>query len=337
VWSSPAIVDINGDGHLDVVVGTGTNMPAPAGSAVYAFDRGGNPLPGWPATTGGRVMGSPAVGDITGAGHLDVVVPAEDGRIYAFDRTGHLLPGWPQCNADDRAKCPVTAHGSVALADVAGDGHANVVNAGEQWLRVFGGDAGLRSELPTRSGTTPLTASPTVASVGGKAWVVQAAGFDLTGDGLADIGGVWAWSTRRPLGAAPWPMFRQNVARTGSPVAPPTGVIAPEPLRRAPVRGVTASPSPSAVPRADSVATATTAVPLPPAAAADSTTTTDVESPSTTAGSASALAAPRSRRGVGGWWTVAGLGALLAGGAGALGIRYSGVMSRSGGGESGTL
>src|SRR5438067_6302793 len=80
VWSSPAIVDLDGDGRLDVVVGTGTMMPAPAGSVVYALDRNGRDLPGWPAATGGRVMGSPATGDISGDGRPDVVVPAEDGR-----------------------------------------------------------------------------------------------------------------------------------------------------------------------------------------------------------------------------------------------------------------
>jgi hypothetical protein len=171
-------------------------------------------------------MGSPAVGDIDNDGALDVVVPAEDGRIYAFDRRGHTLPGWPQCNASDRNACPVVAHGSVVLADILGEGRPQVINGGEQWMRVFGADGQLRIELETKGGTAPLSASPTVAAVDGTAWIFQTAGFSPDPTPTPQLGGVWAWRSSQALGQAPWPTFKQNMARIGSPVAPPTGAVA---------------------------------------------------------------------------------------------------------------
>ncbi|HLZ38780.1 MAG TPA: VCBS repeat-containing protein, partial [Mycobacteriales bacterium] len=60
VWSSPALVDLTGDGRLDVVVGTGS-YPMAGGRSVYAFRSDGRPL--WRTAVGGRTMSSPAVGD----------------------------------------------------------------------------------------------------------------------------------------------------------------------------------------------------------------------------------------------------------------------------------
>jgi len=319
VWSSPAIADLNGDGALDVVVGTGTMMPAPAGSVVYAFDRNGRDLPGWPAATGGRVMGSPAIGDISGDGRPDVVVPAEDGRIYAFDRGGRSLAGWPQCNANARDRCPVTAHGSVALADIDGDGRVDVVNGGEQWMRVFGADGGLEAQAGTKSGTLPLVASPTIAAVGGRTWIVQSSGFDVTGDGGADIGGVWAWTTSTGLGAAPWPMFKHDVARSGSAVGLPTGPVSSRPA---------AGPSPatpSTVPRrtrTSATAAPTSTVP-PPTTTEAPTTTTSEESTTTTVGGELHLAGPAHHGGDGpSPWLYAGGALLVAAGAAGVIIRW---------------
>ena len=57
IYSSPAVADLNNDGWLDIVVGTG-NFYADKGKKVHAWDRHGNPLPGWPVATGGYVMSS---------------------------------------------------------------------------------------------------------------------------------------------------------------------------------------------------------------------------------------------------------------------------------------
>ena len=61
------------DSGLDVVIGTGQFYPD-RGHAVYAWDHTGNPLQGWPVSTGGQVVSSPIIGDMDGDGALEVVV-----------------------------------------------------------------------------------------------------------------------------------------------------------------------------------------------------------------------------------------------------------------------
>ncbi|MCL4552352.1 MAG: VCBS repeat-containing protein, partial [Candidatus Marsarchaeota archaeon] len=80
VQSSPAVADLDGDGWLEIVVGTGTYYPN-VGNYVTAFRHDGSIL--WRTTTGGQVVGSPAIGDVNGDGALEVVVGSEDHNIYA--------------------------------------------------------------------------------------------------------------------------------------------------------------------------------------------------------------------------------------------------------------
>src|SRR5437588_7831643 len=81
IWSSPAIADLDGDGRPDIIVGTG-NMPLTGGQQVLAFRADGSYLPGWPVNVGGKVMASPAIGDIDGDGRPDVAVVADDGKLH---------------------------------------------------------------------------------------------------------------------------------------------------------------------------------------------------------------------------------------------------------------
>ena len=80
--SSPAVADIDGDGHPDVIQG----VEGGADAGMYAFDGATGeivwqvPMPG----TGG-VDSSPAIGDIDGDGHLEVVYLGRDGVAYALD------------------------------------------------------------------------------------------------------------------------------------------------------------------------------------------------------------------------------------------------------------
>ncbi|MCU1461221.1 MAG: repeat-containing protein [Acidimicrobiales bacterium] len=215
VWSTPVVADLFNDGRLEVVSGTGLNFAAPAGSAVYAWDSSGNTLPGWPVGVGGRVMATPAIGDLNDDGIQDVAVMADDGRIYAISATGQMLPGWPQCAASNRSACPVALHGSVSIADVLGNGHQQVVAGGEQWVRVWNGSGGgPAAELVTKSGTEPLSSAPTIANVGGSAWIVQTALFE--NGTIANQGNVWIWSIPgQAPGLSAWPTFKHDSRRTG--------------------------------------------------------------------------------------------------------------------------
>ncbi len=110
IRSSPVLGDIDGDGKLEVVVGSNDNK-------MYALNGEDGSLL-WLYITGGDVRSSPALGDINGDGRFEVVIGSDDYNIYALNgEDGSLLwsltiLGWVQ---------------SPALGDVDEDGKLEVV------------------------------------------------------------------------------------------------------------------------------------------------------------------------------------------------------------------
>jgi len=77
VESSPALGDIDGDGKLEIVVGSNDDK-------LYALNgEDGSVL--WSYTTGGDIVSSPALGDIDGDGKLEIVVGSNDDKLYALN------------------------------------------------------------------------------------------------------------------------------------------------------------------------------------------------------------------------------------------------------------
>ena len=96
--SSPAVGDIDQDGDLEIVVGTGqVNDPRRLHRAVrvYAFEADGQYVAGWPKYTAGYVFSSPSLADIDGDGNMEVFVGDSEGYLYGWHHDGSSLPGWP--------------------------------------------------------------------------------------------------------------------------------------------------------------------------------------------------------------------------------------------------
>jgi hypothetical protein len=257
IWSSPAVTDINGDGQLDIVVGTGLNFPEPNGRFVYALNSGGYALPGWSrgSTPGvptlGAVMASPAIGVVQGVGKVTVVA-MEGGYITAINPNGSIR--WTTCGASFGCGGSLPTHGGVSIADVYNTGHPTVVAALEMDLKTFDLDTGLQIETkPLRfdsngqnDAQTPNFAPgsvPTITSVNGQTVIAVAVTYDSHRNGVRDDGDslrVYLWKTGTGLGSADWPTFKNNMCRTGTTIpcdtTPPTVPV------------VTAAANPTAIP-----------------------------------------------------------------------------------------
>ena len=113
VHSSSALGDIDGDGDIEVVVGSWDKK-------VYAWHHDGSDVTGWPRLTGNYVNSSPVLGDIDGDGDIEVVVGSNDGKVYAWHHDGSDVTGWPKTTG-------YYVYSSPALGDIDGDGDIEVV------------------------------------------------------------------------------------------------------------------------------------------------------------------------------------------------------------------
>ena len=236
VASSPAIADINGDGRLEAVFGSGGYWDPPDNRRVWAVHLDdGSLVPGWPQGADGMVFGSPALGDVVpgDGGRPEVVVGDVKGNLYAWRGDGRLLWKTSPGKDDD------TFYGGPSIADLDGDGDGDVaIGYGFGGaLLVNGTDGQLLRQVvggPFASEGTPLIAD-FGGSVGRR---IVVSGWNPAVDDF-DRGGIAAFELP-PTSAAPdWPSFRKDSLHLGAPqsvltrpTVPPTEhVVQPAPTR----------------------------------------------------------------------------------------------------------
>jgi hypothetical protein len=116
-FSSPSLVDLDGDGRLEIV--------APFYST-FVFDAQGHLL-GKGRASKGRVYAPGVVTDLEGDGIKDIVVGGNEGTVAAYEfKGGHLVrkPGWP-ASTKSGGQAPEVR--GLAAADLDGDGRVEVV------------------------------------------------------------------------------------------------------------------------------------------------------------------------------------------------------------------
>jgi hypothetical protein len=137
MWASPVIGDFDGDGKLEIAVGSDADSSSGVNVAVY--DHTGQLMPGWPQHFGGAdEVRAITAGDLDGDGKYEIVVnktntgPAT--AVYELD--GSLRPGWPEVNHSICDPAPPAEacwdfggyNQNIGLADMDGDGRLDVIS-----------------------------------------------------------------------------------------------------------------------------------------------------------------------------------------------------------------
>jgi hypothetical protein len=122
IYASPALAELDGDGKLDIVVGTHRG-DFDSTASVYIFTDRGDIRPGWPKVVEGDFFSSPVVGDIDADGEVDIVVGSTNGRVYAWHIDGSRVNGWPRGVIYE-------FYSTAALGDIDNDADVEVVIAG---------------------------------------------------------------------------------------------------------------------------------------------------------------------------------------------------------------
>ena len=128
-FSSPHAADLNGDNILDIVIGTGMEVPA-KGSIVAIDGNNGNIL--WDFKTGQEMFSSAQFEDLDGDGELDVILGGRGHQLKAIDgQSGDLIWSFDS-NSSERENWYQFYTGQF-INDIDGDGVFD-------WLTSNGGD-----------------------------------------------------------------------------------------------------------------------------------------------------------------------------------------------------
>jgi hypothetical protein len=181
-WDTPALVNLENKGQLDIVVGVDSSGPPydpyPSGGEYWAFRPTGcvagayanaQPcaLPGWPKTFDETPWSSPAVAPLQGAGSEDIVAgtglnfPAPRGQyVNAWTSTGADVSGWPQSTGGQNFASP-------AVGSLTGGGALDVVEASTNGdLYAWNSSGQLLPGWPVVTASTgTLAANPTIAPI----------------------------------------------------------------------------------------------------------------------------------------------------------------------------
>ncbi len=208
VGSPGTLVDINNDNKLDLII----RVKIGAVNGIYAFDFAGNIISPFPfPVPSGHPSANVSVGDIDNDGQLEIgfgtVEAISLGKVLVWNLDGTLLSGYP------RAVYATWVDGSTAMADVSGDGIADIIaptNQGKIYALNMYGDS--VTGFPVSSQATYLNAFETSPTM-----------IDIDHDGDVELFApcndrkIYCWDTPGIYDSTKvWSTYKGNAARTGT-------------------------------------------------------------------------------------------------------------------------
>jgi putative cell wall-binding protein len=219
IRSSPSVGDIDGDGKLEVVFGSGDYWGGTDSTKVFAVNiENGSAVAGWPQSTDGVTNASPTLADLDGDGELDVDIGSfcsahnrgGGGSVYAWHGNGTPMSGYP--TASDGG----VVLGQIVTADLRGDGGQDLIVTTGALITALDGATGQHLFHLAEGNNVGFQNSAVVT--------------DVEGDGRLDLfavgtvntpagdGRVYRWSlpAEARLGELGWHEFRRDQHKTGS-------------------------------------------------------------------------------------------------------------------------
>jgi hypothetical protein len=117
-FSAPVLYDVDGNGTLEVIQGSGSNTGNLGRIYIWRFD--GSSVPGWPQTLGNnyRITSTVSVGDLDRNGSPEIIaVAVKSGgdtlRVFAYHSDSTQVQGWPYVVAGMGASWSAAAIGNI--------------------------------------------------------------------------------------------------------------------------------------------------------------------------------------------------------------------------------
>ncbi len=234
--SSPAVADIDGNGDLEIIAGTGTyysqTFNRPVGRYISAWEHTGGPYSGqnyrWRTALPTQIFGSPAIGNLLGDEGYEIAVGGFDGKVYVLDAASGQVRWVVQPQTLQGPMPPNTPLYSPLLADYDGDGLQDVFIAIGWEVAILKGTNGQQftatsfpSDLPTYYGDHTLDGTPAIGDIDndGKLELVTASATQdpvfPTAPFNPQRGQINVWELPATNTPPAWPQFRLNAANTG--------------------------------------------------------------------------------------------------------------------------
>jgi outer membrane protein assembly factor BamB len=169
--STPSLADLNGDGKIEVIIGSGESLDEGGDKNLYVLSGEDGTLV-WKYQAGGGLDSSPIITDVDSDGSSEIIIGSlADGSVYALKGDGSLL--WKFRTRDQ-------VYSTAAIADVDGDYKLEViVGSTDHNLYILDGKTGKLKEKFRAGGR--IYSSPAVADIDGDEYleIVFGAGYDI--------------------------------------------------------------------------------------------------------------------------------------------------------------